>query len=193
MIVEPVMGAGGAIVPPDGYFDAITKVLTRHAIPLISDEVITGFGRTGEWFGCAKYGFEPDSMSVAKALSSSYLPISAVLLSPELTELIDRESNRIGVLGHGLTYGGHPVTGGGGAQDHRNLSAPRHRGTCAPCFAALPRAAEAAGRPSAGGRGQGRGPDRGHRTGRGQENQDAFRSRPARSPKPPCGWRSARA
>ena len=110
MIVEPVMGAGGAIVPPEGYFDAITKVLTRHDIRLISDEVITGFGRTGEWFGAGKYGFEPDSMSVAKALSSAYLPISAVLLSPEWTELIDRESRRIGVLGHGYTYGGHPVT-----------------------------------------------------------------------------------
>ena len=110
MIVEPVMGAGGAIVPPEGYFDAITAVLTRHNIRLISDEVITGFGRTGEWFGSAKYGFEPDSMSLAKALDSAYLPISAVLLSPEWTELIDRESKRIGVLGHGLTYGGHPVT-----------------------------------------------------------------------------------
>jgi 4-aminobutyrate--pyruvate transaminase len=108
--VEPVMGAGGAIVPPDGYFDAITKVLMHHAIPLISDEIITGFGRTGEWFGCAKYGFEPDSVSVAKALSSAYLPVSAVLLSPEMTELIDRESKRLNVLGHGLTYGGHPVT-----------------------------------------------------------------------------------
>jgi 4-aminobutyrate---pyruvate transaminase len=110
MIVEPVMGAGGAIVPPDGYFDAITKVLMHHAIPLISDEIITGFGRTGEWFGCAKYGFEPDSVSIAKALSSAYLPVSAVMLSPEMTELIDRESRRLNVLGHGLTYGGHPVT-----------------------------------------------------------------------------------
>lgn len=110
MIVEPVMGAGGAIVPPDGYFDAITKVLIRHAIPLISDEIVTGFGRTGEWFGCAKYGFEPGSASVAKGLSSAYLPVSAVLLSPEMTEIIDRESLRMGSLGHGLTYGGHPVT-----------------------------------------------------------------------------------
>ena len=110
MFVEPVMGAGGAMVPPDGYFDAITKVLNQYAIPLIDDEVITGFGRTGEWFGCAKYGFEPDSMSIAKALSSSYIPISAVLLSPELTEIIDAESRRIGVLGHGFTYGGHPVS-----------------------------------------------------------------------------------
>jgi len=90
--------------------DAITKVLDQYAIPLIDDEVITGFGRTGEWFGCAKYGFEPDSMSIAKALSSSYMPISAVLLSPELTDIIDRESRKIGNLAHGLTYGGHPVT-----------------------------------------------------------------------------------
>jgi 4-aminobutyrate--pyruvate transaminase len=110
MFVEPVMGAGGAMLPPDGYFDAITKVLDKHDIPLIDDEVITGFGRTGEWFGCAKYGFEPDSMSIAKALSSAYLPISAVLLSPELTEIIDQESRKIGVLAHGYTYGGHPVT-----------------------------------------------------------------------------------
>lgn len=110
MIVEPVMGAGGAMVPPEGYFDAITKVLDKHAIPLIDDEVITGFGRTGEWFGCGKYGFEPDSMSIAKALSSAYLPISAVLLSPEMTEIIDQESRKIGTLAHGLTYGGHPVT-----------------------------------------------------------------------------------
>jgi len=109
MIVEPVMGAGGAILPPDGYFDAIVKILNKYGLPLIDDEVITGFGRTGEWFGCGKYGFEPDSMSVAKALSSAYMPISAVLLSPELTEIIDAESRRIGMLAHGLTYGGHPV------------------------------------------------------------------------------------
>jgi 4-aminobutyrate--pyruvate transaminase len=109
MIVEPVMGAGGAILPPEGYFDAIGKVLDKYALPLIDDEVITGFGRTGEWFGCAKYGFEPESMSLAKALSSAYLPISAVLLSPEMTEIIDAESRKLGTLGHGFTYGGHPV------------------------------------------------------------------------------------
>jgi 4-aminobutyrate--pyruvate transaminase len=110
MIVEPVMGAGGAYVPPEGYFDVLTKVLDKYAIALIDDEVITGFGRTGEWFGCGKYGFEPDSMSIAKALSSAYLPISAVLLSPEMTEIIDQESRKIGTLAHGFTYGGHPVT-----------------------------------------------------------------------------------
>jgi 4-aminobutyrate--pyruvate transaminase len=110
MIVEPVMGAGGAMVPPKGYFDAICRVLSKHAIPLIDDEVITGFGRTGEWFGCSTYGFEPESMSIAKALSSSYLPISAVVLSPEMSEIIEEESGRIGTFGHGFTYGGHPVS-----------------------------------------------------------------------------------
>jgi 4-aminobutyrate--pyruvate transaminase len=109
MIVEPVMGAGGVIFPPDGYFPAIRQVLNRHDIALIDDEVITGFGRTGEWFGCGAYGFEPQSMSVAKALSSAYLPISAVLLSPEMTEIIEEEAQRLNMLGHGFTYGGHPV------------------------------------------------------------------------------------
>ena len=109
MIAEPVMGAGGVIVPPEGYFDEIPRVLDRHGIPLIDDEVITGFGRTGNWFGCATYGFEPESMSIAKALSSAYLPISAVLLSPELSDIIEQESGKIGTFGHGFTYSGHPV------------------------------------------------------------------------------------
>jgi 4-aminobutyrate---pyruvate transaminase len=109
MIAEPILGAGGVILPPDGYFDEITRVLDKHGIPLIDDEVITGFGRTGNWFGCGTYGFEPDSMSIAKALSSAYLPISAVLLSPELSEIIEHESGKIGTFGHGFTYTGHPV------------------------------------------------------------------------------------
>jgi len=109
MIAEPILGAGGVILPPDGYFDAVTAVLDRYGIPLIDDEVITGFGRTGNWFGCSTYGFEPQSMSIAKALSSAYLPISAVLLSPELSETIEQESGKIGTFGHGFTYSGHPV------------------------------------------------------------------------------------
>jgi 4-aminobutyrate--pyruvate transaminase len=109
MIVEPIMGAGGVILPPEGYFDAITRVLDKYGIPLIDDEVITGFGRTGNWFGSATYGFEPESMSIAKALSSAYLPISAVLLSPELSDIIEQESGKIGTFGHGFTYTGHPV------------------------------------------------------------------------------------
>jgi 4-aminobutyrate--pyruvate transaminase len=97
------------ILPPEGYFDAITRVLGRHGIPLIDDEVITGFGRTGNWFGATTYGFEPESMSIAKALSSAYLPISAVLLSPELSDIVEQESGKIGTFGHGFTYTGHPV------------------------------------------------------------------------------------
>ncbi|HEY6579157.1 MAG TPA: aminotransferase [Rhizomicrobium sp.] len=109
MIVEPIQGAGGVILPPAGYFDAVTDVLDRHGIPLIDDEVITGFGRTGNWFGCTTYQFAPASMTLAKALSSAYLPISAVLISPELSDAIEQESGKIGTFGHGFTYTGHPV------------------------------------------------------------------------------------
>jgi 4-aminobutyrate--pyruvate transaminase len=109
MIAEPVQGAGGVLMPPAGYFDAITAVLAKYGIDLISDEVITGFGRTGNWFGCETFGFQPASMSVAKALSSAYLPISAVMLNDELAEAIEAESGRVGTFGHGYTYTGHPV------------------------------------------------------------------------------------
>ena len=109
MIAEPVMGAGGAIIPPRGYFAAIIEVLRRHDIALIDDEVICGFARTGNWFGCQTYGFQPDSMSLAKALSSAYIPISAVLLSPEMTGIVEDEAKRLGTLGHGYTYSAHPV------------------------------------------------------------------------------------
>jgi 4-aminobutyrate--pyruvate transaminase len=109
MFAEAVMGAGGAIVPPRGYFEAIAKVLSRYNIPLVDDEVICGFGRTGNWFGCETYNFQPDSMSIAKALSSAYLPISAVMLSPEMTQIIEEEATRIGGLWHAFTYSAHPV------------------------------------------------------------------------------------
>ena len=109
MFAEPIQGAGGVILPPRGYFEAITAVLAKYDIPLVSDEVITGFGRTGNWFGCQTYGFTPASMSIAKALSSAYLPISAVMLNADLADAIEAESGRIGTLGHGFTYTGHPV------------------------------------------------------------------------------------
>jgi len=109
MIAEPVMGAGGAMIPPAGYFPAIMNVLNRHGIGMIDDEVVCGFGRTGNWFGCQTYDYQPDSMSLAKALSSAYVPISAVLLSPELSEIVESEAKRIGTLGHGFTDTGHPV------------------------------------------------------------------------------------
>jgi len=109
MFVEAVMGAGGAMVPPRGYFEAISAVLDKYGIFLVDDEVICGFGRTGNAFGCQTYNYQPDSMSIAKALSSAYLPISAVLLSPELVEIIEAEATRIGGLWHAFTYSAHPV------------------------------------------------------------------------------------
>ena len=109
MFVEAVMGAGGAMVPPRGYFEAITAVLDKYGIRLVDDEVICGFGRTGNAFGCQTYNFQPDSMSLAKALSSAYVPISAVMLSPELVEIIEEEATRIGGLWHAFTYSAHPV------------------------------------------------------------------------------------
>ena len=96
-------------MPPRGYFEAITAVLDKYGIRLVDDEVICGFGRTGNAFGCQTYHFQPDSMSLAKALSSAYLPISAVMLSPELVEIIEEEATRIGGLWHAFTYSAHPV------------------------------------------------------------------------------------
>lgn len=110
MIAEPVMGAGGVIIPPASYFPKLADLLRHHGILLLSDEVICGFGRTGEWFGCQTFGFRPDMMSVAKALSSGYQPIGATLLSAEVHAVVRAEASRLGVLGHGFTYAGHPVT-----------------------------------------------------------------------------------
>src|ERR1700743_218487 len=110
MFVEPVMGAGGAMMPPKGYFEAITPVLDKYGIFLVDDEVICGFGRTGNAFGCQTYNYQPASISLAKALSSAYLPISAVMLSPELVEIIEEEAVRIGGLWHAFTYSAHPVS-----------------------------------------------------------------------------------
>ena len=106
---EPVMGAGGVIVPPAGYFERIQAVLRQYDVLLVADEVITGFGRTGNLFGCETYGIRPDMMTVAKGLSSGYLPVSALLVKGELYAPVAREAGRIGTFGHGLTYGGHPV------------------------------------------------------------------------------------
>ena len=108
-IGEPLMGAGGVVVPPAGYWAAIQAVLKKYDILLIADEVICGFGRTGEMFGSVTFGITPDVMVLSKQLSSSYLPISAVLINERIFAPIAEESNRIGVLGHGYTASGHPV------------------------------------------------------------------------------------
>ncbi|RII74321.1 aspartate aminotransferase family protein [Pseudomonas monteilii] len=106
---EPLMGTGGVITPPAGYFEKIQKVLKRHSILLVADEVICGFGRTGNWWGSQTFGLQPDMLTCAKALSASYLPISALMISEGIYQAMRSQSEKIGVFGHGYTYGGHPV------------------------------------------------------------------------------------
>lgn len=106
---EPVQGGGGALTPPRGYFDAIQPILRKHDILLVADEVICGFGRTGHLWGSETYGMRPDMLSSAKQLSASYQPISALLISDRIHDALVQGSGRNGVLGHGYTYGGHPV------------------------------------------------------------------------------------
>ncbi len=108
-IAEPVMGAGGVIVPPKTYFEKISKVCARHDIYMISDEVICGFGRLGTPFGMQALGFKADGISLAKALSSAYLPIAAVTVPEKMYGALVDESRKLGTFGHGFTYGGHPV------------------------------------------------------------------------------------
>jgi 4-aminobutyrate---pyruvate transaminase len=108
-IAEPVMGAGGVIVPPEGYFQEVQAVLRRHDVLMIADEVICGFGRTGSMWGSETYGITPDILTCAKQLSSAYIPISAVLITEGIYRAIAEQSHRRGTFGTGFTYGGHPV------------------------------------------------------------------------------------
>ena len=108
-IGEPVMGAGGVIVPPAGYWEAIQKVLKKYDILLIADEVICGFGRTGEMFATTTYSLQPDIITLSKQISSSYQPISALLINERVYEPLADESAKIGTFGHGVTAAGHPV------------------------------------------------------------------------------------
>jgi 4-aminobutyrate---pyruvate transaminase len=109
-VAEPVMGVGGVILPPAGYFERIVPILRRHDILFIADEVITGFGRVGRMFGSEVYGLKPDILTCAKGLSSGYLPISAVMISEQIWQACYKQSGKIGVFGHGFTYSGHPVS-----------------------------------------------------------------------------------
>ena len=108
-VAEPVMGAGGVIVPPEGYFQAIQPVLQRHGIPLIADEVICGFGRTGAVWGCEVYDFTPDAIIASKALTAGYFPMGAVILGPELSDRLQAASEAVDEFPHGFTASGHPV------------------------------------------------------------------------------------
>ena len=108
-IAEPIQGAGGVIVPPATYFDKIQLVLKKHDVLLIADEVICGFGRTGNMFGSQTYNITPDLMTVAKQLSAAYLPISGLMVSEQVFDAISEQSGKLGLFGHGYTYSGHPV------------------------------------------------------------------------------------
>ncbi|MEJ6397739.1 aminotransferase [Yoonia sp. 208BN28-4] len=106
---EPVMGAGGVIPPSEGYFQAIQPILKKHGIPLIADEVITGFGRTGNTWGCETYDFVPDAIISSKNLTAGFFPMGAVILGPDLTDHLQAAAEAIEEFPHGFTASGHPV------------------------------------------------------------------------------------
>lgn len=108
-IAEPITGASGVIIPPAGYYQKVQALLTKYDIFFWADEVITGFGRTGNDFGSTTMGIKPDMMSLAKQLSSAYLPISAAVVKGDIYQAMIEPSNQLGVFGHGYTYSGHPV------------------------------------------------------------------------------------
>ena len=108
-IAEPVMGAGGVLVPPRTYFDEVQTVLRKHDILMIADEVICGFGRLGRLWGSEVFGIEPDLMTAAKGLTSAYFPVSAVFVSEKVWTVLRDASPQMGAFAHGFTYSGHPV------------------------------------------------------------------------------------
>ena len=107
---EPIMGAGGVILPPKGYFPKIQAVLRKHDILFVADEVITGFGRTGNVWGSQTFDIRPDFVSCAKQLSAGQMPISACMVPEAVYQALVEQSRKIGTFGHGFTYGGHPVS-----------------------------------------------------------------------------------
>ena len=111
---EPIMGAGGVIVPPEGYFDAIVPILRANDILFVADEVVCGFGRLGKNFGSTYYGMEPDLMTVAKGLTSGYVPMSGVIVSDRIWEVFAEKSPEVGPFGHGYTYSHHPLAAAAG-------------------------------------------------------------------------------
>jgi len=121
-IAEPFQGAGGMIFPPESYWPEIQRICRQYDVLLCADEVIGGFGRTGEWFAHQHFGFEPDTLSIAKGLTSGYVPMGGLVLSKRIAEAL---VERGGVFAHGLTYSGHPVAA---AVAIANLKALRDEG-----------------------------------------------------------------
>ena len=109
-IAEPVMGAGGVIIPPKNYFTKVQALLKKYDILFIADEVICGFGRTGNMWGSETFDLKPDILTCAKALSAAYAPISALLINENIIYEIENQANELGVFGHGFTYSAHPLS-----------------------------------------------------------------------------------
>ena len=124
VIFEPVQNAGGSFTPPAGYFQGVREICDRYGILLCADEVITGFGRLGDWFGSSKYDIRPDLITCAKGLSSSYAAIGAVLVADSVYDAFDSET---AMYAHGITFGGHPVVERRRAQEPRDHAARAHR------------------------------------------------------------------
>lgn len=108
-IAEPLLGTGGIVPPPEGYWEAISTVLKRYDVLLIADEVVCGFGRIGAPFGSDYYGIEPDLMTLAKGLTSAYVPLSASMIGPKIWDVLRNASDEVGPFSHGYTYSGHPI------------------------------------------------------------------------------------
>lgn len=108
-IAEPVQGAGGVIVPPENYWPLIREVCDRHGVLLISDEVVTGFGRSGTLFGCRTWGVVPDMMTCAKGINSGYVPLGATLVNERMNAAFMAGEETLGMIMHGYTYSGHPL------------------------------------------------------------------------------------
>jgi 4-aminobutyrate---pyruvate transaminase len=148
---EPLMGAGGVITPPRSYWEKVQAVCRRHDVLVVADEVITGFGRTGKMFGSQTYGIAPDMLVVSKALTSSYMPLSALVFSDAIYQTLADNSAKIGVFAHGFTASGHPVAT---AVAFENLNIIEERDLVGNCAALAPqfqaRLREFAGHPFVG-------------------------------------------
>jgi len=113
-IAEPVLGTGGIVPPPAGYWEKIQAVLARHDVLLIADEVVTGFGRLGAMFGSDHYGIRPDIVTIAKGLTSAYAPLSGSIISDKVWAVLEEGTDRMGPIGHGWTYSAHPLSAAAG-------------------------------------------------------------------------------
>ncbi len=113
-IGEPVLGTGGIVPPPRGYWEKVQAVLSKYDVLLIADEVITGFGRLGSMFGCERYGIQPDLITIAKGLTSAYAPLSGVVVSEKVWKVLEQGTDRLGPIGHGWTYSAHPLCAAAG-------------------------------------------------------------------------------